>query len=488
MDASIIADDSQIPTQKRNLDWKGAKLKPTLGVLGFALVLWFTPPPEGLSVQAWHLFAIFVSTILGIIVKPVPMGALAILSLVACTVTKTLTIQQALSSFSSKTVWLIVIAFLLARGFVKTGLGARIAYYFVLFLGKSTLGLSYGLLFTDFILAPFIPSNTARGAGILFPIVSSLSKEYDSHPSTNTERKIGAYLIKICFHANIISSTMFMTAMAANPLMATFALEIGVEITWLSWAKAAIIPGLCSLVALPLVVYFIYPPEVKKTPEAKVYAQKQLAKMGPLTLDEMLMLLTFGLLLTLWIFGSSLGIDATSAAFIGLGILLFTGVLEWDDILNEKNGWNTFIWLTTLLMMTTFLAKFGMMTWFSERMHGFVTGHSWWLAMSFLALVYFYSHYLFASLTAHVTSMYSAFIIVAVMSGAPPLLVAMVFAFFSNLSACVTHYGTGTAPVYFGMGYVTVNDWWRIGGILSIVNILIWTIIGGSWWKIIGIW
>ncbi len=468
--------------------WEGVKLKQGLLVLSLVLGIWFTPAPAGLSLQAWHLFAIFITSIVCIVVKPLPMGAIAVLGIAACVFTNTLTVDQALSSFSSKTIWLIIIAFLLARGFIKTGLGSRVAYYFVYYFGKSTLGLGYGLMFTEFLLSPFVPSNTARGAGIIYPLSTSLSKEFNSDPKDNTHRRMGSFLITICYHTNLITSAMFLTASACNPVMVIFAQDFGVNVSWLSWAKATIVPGLISLVTLPLIVYYAYPPEIKTTPGAKEFASERLKAMGPVSKNEIFMLSTFGMLLVMWMFGDSIGVDATSAAFLGLAMLLVGGVLTWDDILGEKNAWDTFIWLTTLLMMTSFLAKFGMITWFSQHISNMVVGFSWPAALTILVLTFFASHYFFASLTAFITSLYGAFTAVAIASGTPPHLAVMLFAFMAILSACTTHYGTGTGPVYFGTNYISVSRWWGVGAIMGIAHLIIWGGLGLMWWKFIGMW
>jgi len=457
-----------------------------IGALFFAL--WFIPTPTGLTAQTWHLFTIFVTTIVAIIANVMPMGALAIIALAVCGITNTLTIKQCLSSFSSNVIWLILIAFLLARGFIKTGLGSRIAYHFVSRLGKSTVGLAYGIISTEFLLAPFTPSNTARGAGIVYPIVRALSEEYKSSPKEGTERKIGSYLMKIAYQSNVITSAMFLTATAGNPLIVSLASKLGVEITWATWALAALVPGIISLATLPWIVRFLYPPELDYTPEAPTFAAEKLKKMGPLKKPEWIMLGTFALLLLLWILGPSMGVDATVAAFVGLSILLATNVLTWDDILKENNAWHTFVWLSTLLMMSGFLTEFGLMSWFSEYIQTWISSMDWIFALGMISLIYFYSHYAFASMTAHISSMYSAFVVVAIAAGAPPTLVVLMLAIISSLSAGITHYGTGTGPVYFGAEYVKLKDWWRIGGVLSITNILIWGITGVFWWKIIGLW
>lgn len=462
------------------------KLSPFLGIAVFTLIMWFTPPPSGLSVQAWHLFAIFASTIIGIITNVLPMGALAILALSLCTITHTLSLKQALSGFSSHIVWLILIAFLLARGFIKTGLGARIAYYFVLFMGKSTLGLGFGVVATELFLAPFTPSNTARGAGIVYPIVSALSQEYGSTPEQGSERKIGAYLMKLAYQSNVITSAMFLTATAGNPLIASLAAKMNIELSWTSWALAALLPGLVSLLVLPCLLYFLYPPQIKHTPEAPQFAANKLKQMGPLKSNEWIMLGTFGLLLVLWVFGSELNVDATVAALLGLAILLSSGVLTWDDILKEHNAWHTFIWLTTLLIMSNHLTEFGLMSWFSTHMQSWVSPFHWITALSIISLLYFYSHYAFASMISHIGALFSPFALVAIAAGAPPMITVLFLAFTSSLCAGISHYGTGTAPVYFGSNYVSIRDWWRLGGIVSVVNIVLWIAVGVFWWKLLG--
>jgi len=464
------------------------KIPKLFWIASLCTLLWYLPVPQGLDAKTWHLFAIFVTTIVAIVVNLLPMGAIAILALALATITNTLTVKQSLSAFSTSVVWLILLAFLLARGFIKTGLGSRIAYYFVLHMGKSTLGLAYGLITTEFLLAPFTPSNTARGGGIVFPIVTALSQEYKSSPKDGTERKIGSYLMKLAYQTNVITSAMFLTATAGNPLITSLATKFGVDISWTTWALAALVPGLINLAVLPAVVQLLYPAEIKSTPEAPKFASDKLKEMGPLRPAEWIMLATFGLLLTLWILGPTLGVDATVAALVGLSILLATDVLNWDDILKESNAWHTFIWLSTLLMMSTFLTEFGMMTWFGNHIQGWVSAFHWPVAFGIICLIYFYSHYVFATITAHISSMFGAFVVVAMTAGAPPMMVVLLLAFLSSLCAGITHYGTGTAPVYFGSDYIKLKDWWRVGGLLSLINITIWAVFGSLWWKVLGLW
>jgi DASS family divalent anion:Na+ symporter len=453
-----------------------------------AIIIWFIPAPQGVTAEAWQLFAIFVATVIGIILEPLPMGAVALCGIAAITLTRTLTLRDTLSGFSHPVIWLVVIAFFISRGFIKTGLGSRIAYFFMKMLGRRTIGLGYSLIATDLVIAPAIPSITARAGAVIYPIVRSVAEAFDSRPGDGTERRIGAFLILNSFYGNLVTSAMFLTAMAANPLSVQMAADQGIEITWIGWAAAAVVPGLASLLIVPLVLYKLFPPRIKETPRAAETARDRLVEMGPLKRDEWIMLVTFALLLFLWIFGKQLKVHSAVAAMVGLTILLLTRVLTWKDILAERGAWDTFIWLSTLVMMATYLNNLGLVGWFSGAVGGLFHNTGWLPAFLALSLIYFYSHYFFAGNTAQISSMYAAFLAVALGVGTPPLLAALVLAFFSNLFSSMTHYGTGPAPVLFGAGYVRLADWWKLGAAISVVNIVIWLGIGGLWWKLLRLW
>ena len=440
-------------------------------------------------VKGLHLFAIFVTTIAGIILKALPMGAVAMIGIAVTALSGTLSIADSMSGFSDVVIWLIVLAFFISRGFIKTGLGARIAYSFMALLGRRTLGLSYGLAATDLVLAPAIPSNTARGGGIIMPVMASLARAYGSLPGDASAKRMGAFLTLTAYQVNCITSAMFLTAMAANPLAQKLAGDLKVTLTWGGWALAALVPGMVALIVVPFLLYKLMRPEITETPEAVEMAKGKLTDLGPIKRQEWMMLGVFVMLLVLWIFAKQLGdINATTSALAGLAVLLLTGVLNWDDIKAETGAWDTLVWFAALVMMASFLNKLGMVPWFSKTMGGMVAGHGWLFAFLVLALVYFYSHYFFASNTAHVASMYAAFLGVSIVAGAPPVLAALVLAFFSNLFAGMTHYGTGPAPVLFGTGYVELGPWWRMGLLISVVNIVIWVGVGGLWWKVLGLW
>ncbi|CAK7328495.1 unnamed protein product [Dovyalis caffra] len=479
-------------SEKPTLPQQGAKLIPLLISVSIGLIVRFAvPKPIAVTPQGWQLLSIFLSTIAGLVLSPLPVGAWAFLGLTTSIVTRTLAFSTAFSAFTNEVIWLIVISFFFARGFVKTGLGDRIATYFVKWLGKSTLGLSYGLTLSEALIAPAMPSTTARAGGVFLPIIKSLSLSAGSKPGDSSSKKLGSYLIQSQFQSAGNSSALFLTAAAQNLLCLKLAEELGVIISspWVSWFKAASLPALVSLLATPLILYKLYPPETKDTPEAPAAAVKKLDSMGPVTRNEWVMVGTMILAVSLWVFGDAIGIPSVVAAMIGLSILLLLGVLDWDDCLSEKSAWDTLAWFAVLVGMAGQLTNLGVVTWMSSCVAKVLQSLSlsWPAAFGVLQASYFLIHYLFASQTGHVGALYSAFLAMHLAAGVPGTLAALALAYNTNLFGALTHYSSGQAAVYYGAGYVDLPDVFKMGFVMALCNAVIWAVTGALWWKFLGL-
>lgn len=465
-----------------------SKLIRWLIVLAVALGILVVPPPAGITPQSWGLLAIFAATIAGSIVRPLPGEAMVLLGVSALAIFKVLPIEQALAGYADPIVWLVLAAFFISRGMIKTGLGRRIAFQFIKGIGRHSLGLSYALASTDMVLATVIPSTGARSGGIVFPIAKSLAEAYESRPGL-TARRLGAFLMTSVYQCDVVVCAMFLTGQASNPLIAKFAQDVtGIEVTYARWAIASVVPALVSLVLVPLIIYRVYPPEIKHTPEAAEFASKELKSMGPMKWSELVMLLVFALVAILWMTTKFHGINYAAVAMLGICVLLVSGVLSWGDLVNERGAWGVFIWYGGLVRMAEALGQTGITKKFAESAAAFTLGWKWWLALAALLLIYFYAHYGFASITAHATAMYTPFLVVILAAGTPPYLAVLSLAYFSNLGASLTHFGTTPAPIYFGADYVKQRTWWWIGLIASFVTIATWSILGFTWWKVLRLW
>jgi DASS family divalent anion:Na+ symporter len=290
------------------------------------------------------------------------------------------------------------------------------------------------------------------------------------------------------YQAVCISCAMFYTGQASNPLAAEMAGHTGYTVTWASWLAAGIVPGLCSMAVVPWVVLRINPPEIRHTPEAPEFARRELHAMGPMSRAEKILAAVFACVCALWVTSNLHGIDIAITALLGAAALLVTGVLRWEDVKTEHSAWDIFIWYGGLVMLGKALSDAKVTTEFARSIGGVFGNLGWPLLFVSALLIYFYTHYAFASITTHLLAMYPPFLAILLGRGAPPGLIIFGFACFANLAAGLTHYGTTPGPMFFAHDYVPLRRWWLVGLAVSVVNIAIWGTVGFGWWKLIGVW
>jgi divalent anion:Na+ symporter, DASS family len=453
----------------------------------YALVVYVLPRPEAVTPDGWRRTGLFLATIVGLMVQPMPGAALVIVSLTLFVLVGGLPATRVLAGFASPAVWLVLVTMLMSRALRDSGMSRRIALLFVRLVGRTSLGVSYALVMTDVTLASGM-SITARSGGIVLPVARSISELYESKPGA-TANRLGRFLMMALYQGSAVSCAMFLTGQASNVLVAGFAAKLaGVTVTWSSWFMAGLLPGLVSCAVVPLVVLKVLPPEILRTPAAAGFAKEQLAAMGPLGRDESISLVVFASVILLWMTTAWHGIDVTVVAMAALGALLLTNVLSWENALREHPAWDIFIWYGGLLMMGEVLNETGSTAVFAQWVGGSFTGMHWVLVLILTIAVYFYAHYGFASVTAHALAMFQPFVVMLIGLGTPPLVAVYSLACMANLTAGLTHYGTTTAPMVYAQGYVTLRDWWKVGLLVSFANLAIWLIVGFAWWKLLGFW
>ena len=453
----------------------------------YLIVTYAVPWPSTVKPGGAKLTGLFLATIVGAMTEPIPAAALVLIAITLSALTGILPIEQALGGYADRTVWLVMTAFFLSRALINTGLARRIALTFVRLFGQSSLGVCYSLGLSDFVLASMIPANGARAGGVIRPIGRAIAELYGSTPGP-TARKLGTYLYTAVYQSVCVSTAMFYTGQASNPLAARFAAQHGYTVTWLSWFLAGLAPGALCLAAIPWIVMKLHPPEITHTPEAAAFARSEIQKMGPLSHAEKIAACVFAVVCGLWVSSSWTGVDITAVALLGGSLLLVTGVLSWEDIKNEKAAWDVFIWFGGLVRLGQALNDAGVTRAFADMVATRFGGLGWPALFVIALLIYYYVHYGFASITAHMVSMFPPFLAVLLAKGAPPGLVVYGFACFTNLSAGLTHFGTTPGPIFYADGYVDLKTWWRTGAIVGVVNLIVWGTVGFAWWKLIGYW
>ena len=441
------------------------------------LVVWISPVPSGLSVEAWHYMAIFLAVIVGIVIEPVPAALVGLIGVSVVALvglagkTPAANVKWALSGFSNSIIWLIFAAFMFAMGYQKTGLGKRISLLMIRYMGKSSLGLGYAVAFADLVLAPFMPSNTARGGGTIYPIAINIPLIFNSTPE-HEPRKMGAYITWIAMTATCVTSSMFLTALAPNLLAVDLiAKGANISIEWGAWAKVMIPLMLPLFLVTPLLVYWIYPPTQKKSPEAPAWAKEELKKMGRITLKEILMASFALIALVLWICGKELKVDATMVAIAIVGLMVLTNVISWDDVIGNKPAWNIFVWFATLVALASGLNDVGILKWIGKGTETYLSTFTPTMLMISMIVLFFLLHYFFASLTAHTTALLPIFIVIAAKLIAPEQLMTFMILLTSTigLMGIITPYGTGPSPIWYGAGYISQGKWWALGAIFATI-------------------
>lgn len=466
-----------------------------LGVLVLIpLIIFLIPPPEGLPLLAWRLFGLYLTAIVGLVLKPYSEPVILLASVAASAVTigntavpkeQAIKMGQVLSGYQSGTTWLVFAAFTLSAAFVTTGLGKRIAYYLIGKMGSTTLGLGYVTVFLDLLIAPATPSNTARAGGIVFPIINSVASALGSEPGTSS-RKAGHYLMINIYMVTKTTSYMFLTAMAPNALaLSMMAPILKIDLSWGQWALAAAVPGLLCLLLTPLIIYFCYPPELKKVNNKEISA-KGLLELGPMKQSEKMLAVLFLMALGGWVFSKQLHIDASTVALCVMAAALVINVVSWDDVLKNKGGWNTLIWYGGIIGLSSTLTKAGFFAWLADTLQANLNfGDHNTLALLAILFLSVAIRYLFASGGAYVAAMVPVFATVGAVAGANPMLLALGLLFSNAYGGAMTHYGGAAAPIIFGAGYNDTKSWWIVGAIIGFGSLIVHCTVGIAWWELL---
>lgn len=394
----------------------------------------------------------------------------------------------ALSGFALTMTWLVVGAFVIAQAFRDTNLGKRIAYTLIGIFGRTPLGLGYAAAFSDFVIAPVTPSNAARTGGIIYPIFKSVAEALGSTPDHNP-RAIGSYLSMLLYIVTMTTGITFLTGYAANTVAWSLASEIlKLDISWLQWTTAFIVPSLVILVVSPWLMYKIYKPTIGVIDNKRI-AREGLEAIGPMSRNEKILLGLFVLAIAGWATSSYTKVNSTGVVlgFIALGILF--GVLDWKKIAVNEQVWSTLAWYGGILGMAGALNKFEFFSWMAHQLQLYVDFSSFSHLGLLLLLVVAGTacRYLFVSCGAYMASVLPVQFTIGLAAGLPVWDMFLVFLTCGVMGALVTHYANAAGPVLFGGGYVPVKVWWIIGLFFTLFSYVIFALIGVPYWSAIGL-
>ncbi|ORE04489.1 hypothetical protein BCV72DRAFT_14350 [Rhizopus microsporus var. microsporus] len=485
--------------------------------------IWFgMSPSEELTVTAIRLLSIFVSCIFALITTSINISVLVLTSLTLLSLTqsfqcrdrvtgesmecrlcgqadpltgsvydckgRTEAFHHSLAGFSSPVVWLIFAAFHLGKAVEVTQLGRRMSLLMIKLFGKHIIGLAYAILFSELLLGPFVPSNTARGGGIVLPIVRSIAASLGSTPLNDP--KPGSYLMLMGAHANLLSASMYLTGMAPNPIVLSKATKLfpDLKFDFTTWLIGSSVPVLTCAILLPFLLYWLcglYGKKDRIGKEVIEHAKKELSDMGSMSMKEFQLCFVLLMCLALWVTSNYTNMDSTLVALIGIVILLHLKTIEWKDIATNTSAWETLFWLGGLITIAGQLSEAGASTYLGLKISHAIS-HFHLPAVPALGIAYFLTTFMFSSLSAHTIAFAGTFLDAGHALGANPMILTCLVAYFGALSGCMTNFSTGTVAMYFAPGFVSSSKWFRIGGQLAVFYLFIYFTIGLGWWSLLG--
>ncbi|KAG2174890.1 hypothetical protein INT43_005952 [Umbelopsis isabellina] len=498
---------------------KHNKLVQLLPSLIVGLAIWFgVPDHDELTPTAIHILAVFMSSIVALLTTRLDMSLIVLFGLVILSLTRSFqctdavtggsvecrlcqsrdpisgdlyhcdgraqSFRQSLEGFSTPVVWLIFAAFHLGRAVDITRLGKRASVQLIQLFGTSTLGLAYSIEICEVVLAPFVPSNTARGGGIVLPVVSSLTASLGS--TVDQDPQLGALLSLVGAHSNLVSASLFMTGMAANPLVVSKAKVVfpHINFNFVRWTIGASVPALVSLILMPILFSWWCDTrrQIGSGEQVKNLTEEQLKELGPIATCEKMLCIILVICLMLWV-GSDL--DSGLVALLGILLLLLTDVLTWKDVAGNTNAWDTLFWLGGFVTIAQQLSDAGASAYLGEHISTGIDNMGL-PPIPTIPILYFATCFMFSSLSTHIVALNVTFMEAGKHLGVNPMILVPCIAYFSSLGGCMTNFSTGSVAMYYSQGFIGRGRWFALGARVAVLHLVVYFTVGVLWWRCLG--
>lgn len=453
-------------------------------VLAFVLfvTILMIPDIDNLELGGQRCLALFVAVFVLYIFESIPAPVISIAIIPLLVVLKISNVNEALAGFASTSTYLVIGSFILAAAMIKTGLGKRITCHLLLLMGTSPVRTSLGLMVVNIIMAFLIPSSTARTA-MLLPICLSIIHEY--HGEEKEKRRYAAnLLLTLCITSSTISAGI-MTSTVSNPMAVEYIQNTTGRLVsygeWFLWG----FPPACIMTVLSwLVIQLFF--RLKKIPAEKeaVYLKQQLVEMGKITKSEILTSIIIVITVILWVFGSYLGIDSTTAAFVG-AILLFLpmcSVLEWKDCQSNVSLSVVFV-ISGGISLGNAMAHTGTSDWLAEQVFGFLSDEiPLTLVIVLIIVVVQFMHVFFVGTATMANAFFPILISIAVKMEVNPLCIIMPAAFMIGGYPVLMFFNTTPNILCYDTGYLKSSDFVKTGIPISILACVLYGICANWFW------
>jgi divalent anion:Na+ symporter, DASS family len=466
-------------------------MKKWLITLGFTLLIILgavflqTPglAPEGKAA----LFVFFWCIVLWII-RPIPEYLTSIVGAAILLLLKKSVPADILGGFADPTWWMIVFASFLGASILGTGLGRRLAYTILNKLGTSVLKVMYATTMTNNILAPFTPSNTARGA-----IVYGVTEGINDALGFKKGEKQGDHTISLAnMYITATNSNMFLTALGGNAIFVSLIMKFtGHGVSWNQWFVAAFVPMLPAVLLLPYIIYKLFPPAINEVPMGKEFFAEKLASLGAMTRAEKSTLVIMLLTLLMWATEWLHHIPSTTTAFLmGIALLLpGIGAVNWKQI--EKDiPWPTLLWLGFAMSLAGVVNKTKGFQWLVDQ--GLASA-PWMKSIGFtgfmlvIIIVVIFAHILFSGMNAMGMIVIPVVMSLAKARGFDPYVAGLAAALAVGTGGFFLPFNSAPNLLFYSSGRYEISD--HLKGALPLAILLVLCLMLGLfvWWPLIGL-
>jgi DASS family divalent anion:Na+ symporter len=452
------------------------------------ILLGLSAPFPGMEIQAKTALIIFLICIVFWIFRPLPEYLSAFLGGVAFITVAGIPGEQVFSGFSTPVWWMGVLSMVLGITINDTGLGRRIVFMLLSLIGGTPLRILYSTTMVNNLLAPFIPTNTARGAllcGITDSLCDSLGYERGGKKGDHTIMLANMYI-------NTTNTFMFLTAMEGNLLCVKIIAEsTGRTITWMEWLCAGFVPGLPLLLIFPYLVNRMFP---MQPPPAGISgaetARKKLRELGPMSRAEWSTAIIMGLTMLLWLTGDLHKLTASTSSFTLILLLLpGIGAVSWEKI-QARFPWPAMIWLGFAIGMAGIIDRLHGFKWLVDRLvadSAFFQniGFTPFLAIMIVAIVFM--HIIFAGMNAMVMVIVPISIALAKQLNFDAAAVGLVASMATTGGAFFMPFNSAPNLIFYATGRYDVRQ--QLAGAVPLAFLICIALLLGLlfWWPFIGV-
>ena len=386
-----------------------------------------------------NVIALFSSLFVAIIGTEFKLSILIMASLLILSISQPL--EEVLSGYQEHTIWLVWSAFHLGTA-VHRHLSQHITIALLYRFCFSWYSMSLCITALEVIFAAIIPSNTARG-GLILPIVQNMMDMLDLSYSR--------YLTMLASFSNLLSSSLWMYGMATNPLIVEFMLKYKtVDFTFMSWFSGAIVPTIILALTFPyLLRYFLLQNEHDSIPLLRNQITADYLQLPKLKMPQFVLLGVLSSCLFLWMTAGYHHISSTIIALLATLVLVLLDILTWDEVISNKQAWDTFFWLGGFLSIIKILQNNGVTQRIGESLGELMTPiNSPILVTILISLVYFFSMYMFSGCSSHSLALAPPLLMSGIQLNCPPKLLLAYMCYFTTLSGLLTHYSSGPVVMY----------------------------------------